>query len=99
MNINVAKGIEESEIFLVILSKHYLDDPDALEQLLYAKSLGKPMIIMKIRVGISIPDVFNNCDIIETITMDSKEEWREKLINLLKKIEENEKRGEKNKNI
>lgn len=71
MDENIRKGIEQSEYFLAIIGECYYDDPDCIEQFLYAKNLGKPMILY-IKKGINeiITDLFKNCDIKLAIMFD-----------------------------
>lgn len=91
MNKNIRKGIEESEYFIAIIDENYYDDPDCIEQFLYAKNLGKPMILY-IKRGIKkiITDIFKGCDIRFTFIYDdinNLEESRDELLNVLSSIE------------
>jgi hypothetical protein len=87
MDKNIRKGIEQSEYFIAIIEEHYYDDPDCIEQFLYAKNLGKPMILY-IKKGINkiITELFKNCDIKHTFMFDDIkdiEKSKGKLFNVL----------------
>ena len=38
-------AIQHSELFLALISKHWIQDPLRIEELEYAKSLGKPIAV------------------------------------------------------
>ena len=66
MQPELIKNIERMDVLLVALTKHYHEDPDCIEQVLYAKNLGKPMLIVK-DINLVIPDIFEKCIIIGVI--------------------------------
>lgn len=39
------KAIEHSDVFLAIMTKHWVEEPERIEELEYAKTLGKPVAL------------------------------------------------------
>ncbi|KKM72887.1 hypothetical protein LCGC14_1416060 [marine sediment metagenome] len=66
MQPELTESIEKTDIFLIVLSEYYHEDPECIEQVLYAKNLGKPMLIVK-DINLVIPDIFERCIIIGII--------------------------------
>ena len=40
MQPELTESIEKTDIFLIVLSEYYHEDPECIEQVLYAKNLG-----------------------------------------------------------
>jgi len=86
-------GIEESEYFLCLLSKDYIDDPEAIECFIYAKNLGKPFVILRDKAFVNLPDMFKGVNVIFNESCDfnsneTSEYISNKLLEVFKKIKE-----------
>lgn len=86
MNQKNQEVIDKSEIFLALITTNYYDDMEALECFLYAKNKKKPMIIL-IQEGTEekIPDLFENCRILNKIYFSDPSDMSNKLIEIMKK--------------
>ena len=88
--LETAKRVEESDVYLILLSEDYHTNLDCFEQDLYAKSLNKPFLIIKERENIPIPDHIKDADILEIIIekesiektgpfiLEALEKWKKK---------------------
>ena len=96
MNIKNIKGIEESQFYMVFLSKNYINDIDCLEMDLYAKHLKKPFIIVRIH-DIPLPErlvnaiIIANIDIVGGLTDENKIKFGKEMEKIKKKWEEKKK--------
>lgn len=79
MNIETAKLIEITDIFVVLLTKNFHNQPDCIEETLYARNLKKPMIIIK-SIDLKIPELFKKCNIFRIINELENPKKAEKLL-------------------
>jgi len=82
------KGIEDSEYFIPIIDPTFFEDPQCIEQALYAKNLKKSTILFIIKgTKFIIPDLFENI-ILKIEIKDGKDlmERQEEILNRLLKI-------------
>ncbi len=75
MEIEIARGIESSDVFVAIVTPLWLSQPEHREEVRYAKALGKPFALA-IEEGVSFGDIFSGCNIvgITTLNRESLEE-------------------------
>lgn len=69
MDLVTAHGIEESNVFLAIVTEAYMAEKDHRNEIAYAKALGKPFALA-IEQGVDLGDWFDGCDVIGRITFD-----------------------------
>ena len=87
MNEYNRKGIEESAIFLALITESYLEDPYCLELIFYAKSLNKPLIALvekKMLKNLIIPDILKDFTIIDVDSLDDINTNRERILKIIK---------------
>jgi acetoin utilization deacetylase AcuC-like enzyme len=88
-------GIEQSKVFIAIVSDAFFEDARAIEQVLYAKNLNKPTILV-IKYGTDIfkTDLLKNMDIIEKIYINpanfNGQDIAKKIAEAIKKYEAQE---------
>lgn len=84
---------------MAIITEHYFDDAETVEQLLYAKSLKRPFLVVRFKDSPpknDIPDLFNGVDIIADVTLERGNV--EKIAEVVsEKIKEWSKKNEKKK--
>ena len=69
MNLATARGIEESDIFIALVTKTFMAEEGRHEEVVYAKALGKPFALA-IEKGVDPSNWFDGCNVIGRITFD-----------------------------
>jgi len=69
MNLATAHRVEESDLYLAIVTKAYMGEGQHREEIAYAKALGKPFALA-IEKGIDPGNWFDGCNVIGRITFD-----------------------------
>lgn len=66
----VLRKVEESDIYLAIVDEGFFDNPERLEQFLYAKMLEKPMVFLEVNNELEkFPELIKGCDILFKIPL------------------------------
>jgi hypothetical protein len=91
MNPATAHEIEESEIFLALVTESYMEEGQHKDEIAYAKALGKPFALA-IEKGIDPGSLFDGCNVIGRIAFDRDNlgdeqigDWLKGLCDLLNK--------------
>ena len=70
MNSATARGIEESDFFLALVTEAFMaEEGQRKEEIAYAKALGKPFALA-IEKGVDPGNWFDGCNVIGRITFD-----------------------------
>ena len=69
MDLATAHGIEESDIFLCLVTKSYMAEGQHRDEIAYAKALGKPFALA-IEKGVDPGNWLDGCNVIGKITFD-----------------------------
>ncbi len=69
MDLATAHGIEESDFFFAIVTKHWIMEPRHKDEIAYGKALGKPFALA-IEKGVDPGNWFDDCNVIGRITFD-----------------------------
>lgn len=69
MNPATARGIEESDIFLALVTEAYMGEEQRKDEIAYGKALGKPFALA-IEKGVDPGSLFDGCNVIGRITFD-----------------------------
>lgn len=69
MNSATARGIEESDIFIALVTESYLAEGQHKDEIAYAKALGKPFALA-IEKGVDPGNLFDGCNVIGSATFN-----------------------------
>jgi len=69
MDLATAHGIEESGVFLALVTESYMGEGQHRDEIAYGKALGKPFALA-IEKGVDPGNWFDGCNVIGRITFD-----------------------------
>lgn len=81
--------LEDSEVFLCIVTKNFFQNNNCLEQAIYAKNLNKPFaLIVEKGTEMTIPDLFEGVDIVLQLEYTSALDLKKKAPEIIRTLSE-----------
>ncbi len=70
MDLTTARGIEESDIYIALVTEAYMAEGQHKDEIAYAKALGKPFALA-IEKGVDPGNLFDGCNVIGSVIFDA----------------------------